>query len=552
MRSLTALYLGFCILTAATAAWAGAGPKTSGVSYVRDVAPILQRRCVACHGERSNQGSLRLHTYESLRRPGATGVSTLVSGKPGASELLRRITDANPARRMPRFDEPLGAADVAMLRRWIEEGAKFDGSDPKADTRALAGPRAHPRPPVSYRAPAPVYALAFTPDGALLLTGGSNEVLVWEAGTGALARRIDRLPLRIQSLSFAPDGRSLLVCGGTPGEYGEATLVDWPAAGTRRVLGTYPDLALAGAIGRTGQRAVVGGADGIVRAYSLPGGRLRWQSRVHSDWVTSVAEDPSGHFIASAGKDHTVKVHSAATGELFTTYQGHNRQIGQYRGQHPVFAVRFGPDGTAWSGGGGRWLQNWDPVKTRTEGGDAGDMEERFARQGHARYLPHGMTGDVFAVVTAGRQLFAAATDGGVRRYDGQRLAGTGSFPGLSDWLFSLDYAAASDRLAAGGYRGEVRIWNAASGDQVCSFRNLPPRPATDGTGRVRRSSPPSPLHPTEQAGPDAVATNAEGRATPGARSFRTGPPPARESPARAGAVSSPPRALREAERTGP
>ncbi len=94
----------------------------------------------------------------------------------------------------------------------------------------------------------------------------------------------------------------------------------------------------------------------------------------------------------------TVKVYEAQSGTLFTTYGGHNRQIGQYKGQAPVYGVQF-EKGTplAVSAGGGKWLQLWDPIKAAEENGTAADMEDRFSKQGSARYIEHGFDAEVFA-----------------------------------------------------------------------------------------------------------------------------------------------------------
>jgi len=456
-----------------------AAPAAAEVSFTREVAPVVLKRCAGCHGERVNLGGWRAHTFQALMKPGASGAASVVPGQPEKSKLLHLLVEKSPERRMPKSDDPLSPAQIDLFRRWVREGAKFDGPDPSALLKSLLGPRQHPAAPVSYRTPVPVLALALAPGGGEVAVGGYHEVTLWNAATGALVRRIGRLPQRIQALSFTADGKRLLVGGGTPGEYGEVALVDVATGARSKVVDTFPDIVLAATFSPDGRLVSAAGADASVRVYDLASGKRQWTSKVHSDWVTSLSFSADGRFLASASKDMTVKVYEVRDGSLFTTYNGHNRQIGKYQGQHPVYAVRFAPDSpAAYSAGGGKWVQVWEPAKAREEGGDAGDMEERFAKQGHARYIEHGFKQELFALATRGGRLFAGAADGAVKQFDPATLQEVRAYGGASDWVFALDFDPASQRLAAGSYGGEVRVWDTRTGQPLAVFQAQPGAPA--------------------------------------------------------------------------
>ncbi len=192
-------------------------PVSAQVSFKKDIAPILLRRCAGCHGERTNLGGWRAHTFAALSKKGSSGVSPLVPGKPEESEIYRRLLAKDESIRMPKSDDPLAPEQLSLVKRWIASGAKFDGGSPGALLKTLLGPRVHPAAPLVYRTPVPVLALAFVPGGKAVVVGGYNEVTVWDTTTGALLRRIGGLPQRIQSLTFAPDGKTLLVGGGDAG-----------------------------------------------------------------------------------------------------------------------------------------------------------------------------------------------------------------------------------------------------------------------------------------------------------------------------------------------
>ena len=271
--SATAILTHATILLALLTALAPRG--AADVSFVRDVAPIIVRRCTGCHGERMNAGGYRASSFELLMKPGASGLPPIVPGVPSKSRLFHLITAPTAMERMPQADDPLTAAQVATIRGWIAGGARFDAADRTAPLRSLGGPRVHPLAPTAYRAAVPIAAIALAPGGRELYAGGYNEVTVWNPDTGELIRRLQRLPQRIQALAPSPNGERLLVAGGTPGEYGEVVLVD-PRTGPRvTVLDTEGDIVLSAAFNHDGTRIAAGGADGTVRVYdSSTGARL--------------------------------------------------------------------------------------------------------------------------------------------------------------------------------------------------------------------------------------------------------------------------------------
>ena len=102
------------------------------VDYNDDVRPILSDRCYSCHGPDAGQrqAGLRLDREEGALAELGGGGHAVVRGKPDESELLRRVESDNAALRMPPAymgHDPLGPHETDILRRWIEQGAEWEG-----------------------------------------------------------------------------------------------------------------------------------------------------------------------------------------------------------------------------------------------------------------------------------------------------------------------------------------------------------------------------------------------------------------------------------------
>lgn len=108
------------LLTLATYAWA-----EDEVQFNRDIRPILSANCFACHGpdEKKRKADLRLDDLQVAVDAGA-----VVPDKPDDSELIARIFSDDPDTVMPPpdFHKTLSANQKELLKRWIEQGAKFE------------------------------------------------------------------------------------------------------------------------------------------------------------------------------------------------------------------------------------------------------------------------------------------------------------------------------------------------------------------------------------------------------------------------------------------
>ncbi len=97
------------------------------IKFNRDVKPILAKKCFACHGPGEQESGLRLDERESATGESDSGMLAVVPGNVEESELIRRIVSHDEFEKMPPEGEPVKPEEVAILKKWIEEGAQYQG-----------------------------------------------------------------------------------------------------------------------------------------------------------------------------------------------------------------------------------------------------------------------------------------------------------------------------------------------------------------------------------------------------------------------------------------
>jgi len=97
-------------------------PMETGMLAFADIEPILDARCVGCHGDTEPKKGVNLTTYETVMAGGEEG-PIVVAGKPEESELVEVIA-AGHEPRMPFKQDPLTDEEIAKISDWVAQGAK--------------------------------------------------------------------------------------------------------------------------------------------------------------------------------------------------------------------------------------------------------------------------------------------------------------------------------------------------------------------------------------------------------------------------------------------
>ena len=131
LKLCVSLLIGVVAMTAFWSAPRLTAAAAQDVQFNRDIRTLLSDRCFYCHGpdEKNRKAGLRLDTFEDATKDRG-GYRAITPGKPDESELLRRITSHERGEMMPppsAKKAPVTPEEAALLRRWIEQGAKYQG-----------------------------------------------------------------------------------------------------------------------------------------------------------------------------------------------------------------------------------------------------------------------------------------------------------------------------------------------------------------------------------------------------------------------------------------
>ena len=355
------------------------------------------------------------------------------------------------------------AEEIAADLRWV--GARLQASGP-------AGPSAD-------------LARIGTPPAQRLaqVLGRAGHLL---APTDPPHSVIDILYSRVsQDPSWSAQARALTASRKLPRLINKWPLPDLPGQALRRTLYGHADTVMAVAIAPDGTWLASGGRDGSVRIWDLPTGRPRAVLAGHTGTVTAVAIAPDGTWLASGGEDGSVRIWDPVTGRQRAALRRHI---------HAVEAVAIAPDGT-WlaSAGKGGSMRIWDPATGRpraalfdrhnwleavaiapdgtwlASAGEDGSVRIWDLATRRQRAALAGHTGTVLAVAIAPDGTWLAAAGGGdpsVRIWDLATGRQRAALAGHTVMVTDVAIAPDGTWLASAGYDGSVRIWDLATGRQ--------------------------------------------------------------------------------------
>jgi WD40 repeat protein len=421
-------------------------------SFNSDVAPILQKNCMACHTSSTKMGDLVMENYDSLMKGGIHG-PVIIPHNAHASRLAMMI-EGKTEPRMPFGADPLPAADIAAIEAWIDAGAAGPVTSEAAKT-ITATPIPEIKTEVSVVSP--VASVEFSPDGKLLAVGGYREVRLLDPSTGKALATLSGHADYVRSIAFSPDGKSLAAAGGSPQRLGEIKIWDVQSHQLLKTMQGHTDCIYSIAWSPDGKLVASGSYDKMAKLWDVSSGKEVFNLKDHIDAVFAVAFSPDGKHLATASQDRTVKIWDVATGRRLYTLSD----------------ASDGLSGLAYSPAGDR---------VAAAGYDKTIYIWRLGNEdGH---LDQSLIADEDSILSLvwspnGKTIITSSSDGSIRFRDAATLDPIRVIDHQPDWVEALSVSPDGSQLAAGRFNGTLSLYDAENykelRGQMMAFEPLQP-----------------------------------------------------------------------------
>ena len=415
--------------------------KTSAPEYSRDIAPIFEKNCGSCHSGVQHKSGLVMDNYSALMKGGRHG-AVVVAHDAKDSKLMRMLEgDLDP--QMPLDADPLAAAQLAMIKAWIEAGAPGPAVNEAAATPMKATPLPEIKPET--KVVSPVTSVKFSPDGSVLAVGGDKEVRLIDPASSRLLGSLAGHSDVVRSLAFSPDGAMLAAASGAPQSEGEIEIWNVASRQLVKTLHGHRDCIYSIAWSPDGKRVASGSYDRMVKLWDVSTGKELRNLQDHIDAVFAVAFSPDGKRLASASQDRTVKIWDVATGKRLYTLSD---------ALDGLNSIAFSQSGDRVAAGGyDKTIYVW---KLGEEDG----------------HLTQSLIADedsLLALVWSpdSKTIITSSSDGSIRFRDAVTLNPISVIDKQTDWVEALDMSADGKWLAAGRYDGSLSVYDAKSYKQL-------------------------------------------------------------------------------------
>lgn len=403
---------------------------------------VLRDQCVGCHKPGKAKGGLLLTTHEKMMKGGDNGVP-VVPGKPADSLLYQSVLeDADP--HMPPKKQ-LTAVEMAALKTWIDAGAVWDAA--VFDEPPAPKPVKFTTMPATYQ---PILALALSPDEKRLAVARANTVLLIDLTKPErpVAAKLEGHTEAVQSLAWSADGK-LLVSGGYQ------RIMVWDAVASKDIRSITDHLVgaitalVVDAQGRMFAADGETGGAGFIHQFDLAQSKHQATWKAHDDTVYSLRLSAKGDRLLSGSADKLAKLWDTGTRKLIAFYEGHTNH---------VLSVAFNKDASQIAtAGADREVKVWD-TPSREQDTSLGDKKTVFTA---VAWTPDGRS--LVAVTEKGGG--SVYTD--LKKHNGEQRSDTAKerkLSNISENLTSVAITTDSKTVFAGGFNGKVYVWDAASG----------------------------------------------------------------------------------------
>ncbi len=415
------------------------------------VAPIFKKYCNGCHNADEKEGGLILESFDAALKGGKRG-AVIVPGKSDLSRLVLTVEKKGKPVMPPEGNEGPKADEIAILKAWIDAGAK--GPSGKAPDPTLL---VTPKLATKGRVRQPIQALAWSRDfeTVAIARQGRAELFRMRPAEGmrgvpdvnpdTLWHELTGLRGVINDIGVAPDLSFAFVAAGEPGVFGEVRLFNLKDGSLIRTIQGHRDAVYAAELSPDGKLLATGSYDQKVKLWNVETGAEVRTLHGHNDAVYDVAFHPSGQILASASGDRTVKLWNVATGERLDTLNQPEKE---------QYAVAFSLDGKrVVAGGVDKRIRVWDI----TAGGKEGTNPIAFSRYAHE--------GGILKLIFSpdGKTLISSAEDRRIKLWETQSFTQLKVLETQPDWPQALAIAPDNSTLLVGRLDGSLHSYTIAN-----------------------------------------------------------------------------------------
>jgi WD40 repeat protein len=322
-------------------------------------------------------------------------------------------------------------------------------------------PAQEPAVAVAKVKPAPVAAVAYSPDGKFLAAGGHGEAYVIDVATGDVAVKLTGQTAKVTALAFSRDGSRLAVASGTVGKSGEVRFYTMSSAGLPNgkpdhIVEAHSDIIYDLPFSPDGKTLATTGYDRLIKLWDTTTGKEANVLKDHSDTVYGLAFSPDGKYLASGSADRAVKIWEAATGKRLYTLSDSIDW---------VYAVAWSPDGKHVAAAGVDksirvWQVTADGVKL---------VHAVFAHEKPVVRL---------AYTADGQTLYSVGEDRVLKAWDTTKMVERKVYERQPEAVLSLAVRSDQKQIALGRYDGALVLLEEGTGKVQAEPLPFKPKPA--------------------------------------------------------------------------
>ncbi len=401
--------------------------------YTTQIQPILNKYCTSCHNNDDREGKLSLENFDALLKGGPKG-ALITAGHSELSRLILVLTGKAQPAMPPKDSDPPTAAEINLLKAWIDAGAKGpSGAAP--DPTVLVVPQVKLLGPVRQS----VNAVAVSPPGSAVALARYGEVELQLRGETHLLKGHRG---SVNAVSFSDDGEWLVAGAGEPGLFGEARI--WKVADRSlvKMFQGHKDSIYAVRLSPDRNVLATGGYDGLITLWDAVSGKQLRKLEGHHGAVFELAFRRDGQILASCSGDRTVKLWNVASGERLETLKESTKEL---------YTLAFSPSGDQLAAAG---VDNRIRVWQISSDGKEGTNPLQISKFAHET--------PVLRIVWSadGKTIISAGEDRLIKVWNAADLSIRQTLPKQSDWATGLANIPSNTALFVGRIDGSSQSLN--------------------------------------------------------------------------------------------